>query len=210
MAITVGTIVAAMVAVEIACAAVQWFRDLWGTKVNAPASLCTAEMSTTDQEMQEETKHILKEVFGENIAESIQSLDAAQRIVKAEEFIEKLKDAYGLDVEVEFYGENRSHCGFYNSKLNTLNLNVADLLSKNMDCSYEFINTIIHELRHAVQWKAIQEDGFWNTDKATRINWMNNFANYIQYGIDPKGYAQQPVEVDAVTFVDGCLKGVFN
>ena len=210
MSMIVGTIVAVAVAAEVLYTAVQWLRERWGNRTVAPSTLCTAEMSETDQKMQTETVEIVHEVFGEDINESIQELSASERLEKVELLTEQLKEAYDVDVNVEFFGENRNYCGYYNYKDNTLSLNVADLLSKNIENVYEFINTVIHELRHAVQWKAIQEEDFWEIDDQRKISWINNFADYITAQIDPKGYALQPVEVDARTFAAGCLKGVIE
>ena len=114
-----------------------------------------------------------------------------------------------MTVKVEFYGDDRHQCGFYNSRDNTLNLNVADLLSKTPERIQEFFDTIIHELRHAVQWKAIREAGYWNVEEERSKAWAKNFANYISASVDPRGYANQLVEVDARTFASGCLEGVF-
>ena len=206
----VETIMTAVLAVELAYIAVQWVRELWGNRVIAPESLCTAEMSETDLEMQQQTVQIMRDTFGTDINESIQKLSAAERIQKAEEFVNNLTMIYGLDIKIEFFGENRVHCGHYNMKENSLNLNVADLLSKNEENIYEFFDTIFHELRHAVQWKAVQEEGFWNVEENTREQWLHNFDNYISVNVDPQGYALQTIEADARTFATGCLKGVMN
>lgn len=208
MSITVATVLAVL-ATELVCIAVQFFCDLWGNRVNAPSTLCTEEMSEVDKKMQQQTKNIIHDVFGENVAESVQNMKAAQRIEKVEELVKQLKEEYRLDVEVEFYGENRNECGFYNGKQNTLSLNVADLLSNNSEQIQVFFDTVIHELRHAVQWKAVQEEGFWNIGRERRIKWADNFKNYISINVDPKGYARQPVEMDACTFSAGCMEGVF-
>lgn len=211
MSITVGTIIAATVAARAVYAAVQWLREIWGNRVTAPNSLCTANMSEMDEKMQEETIRIIKDIFGEDINENIQELSASDRILKIEEFAKRIKLVYGLDVDINFYGDDKNLCGFYSFKDNELNLNVADLLSKNAEDIYEFLDTVIHEMRHAVQWKAVQEEGFWNVDDKTRAEWMDNLANnYIPFNVDPRGYALQPVEVDARTFATGCLEGVIG
>jgi len=209
MSITLGTIVTALLVAEVVCAAVEFLHDLWGYCVNAPGTLCTAEMSETDIKMQEQTRDMIHETFGENIIDSVQDMDAAQRIKSAQNLIQALQKEYDLDVKVEFYGDDRHQCGFYNSRDNTLNLNVADLLSKTPERIQEFFDTIIHELRHAVQWKAIREAGYWNVEEERSKAWAKNFANYISASVDPRGYANQLVEVDARTFASGCLEGVF-
>ena len=72
------------------------------------------------------------------------------------------------------------------------------------------METIVHELRHAVQWKAITENNFWNVDEKTRDLWAENlnFDNYIDPEVDFKGYCEQPVEADARTFSALVMEGV--
>lgn len=206
MSLTVGTIIS--IALIATATVIDWLCDVWGSRTIAPVTLCTAPMSETDVEMQIATKAVLKEALGEDINATIQELSAAERITKAEELIDRLQELYGLDVEVDFYGDTYVNCGRFNYHGFKLELNVANLLAREEERVLNFIDTIIHELRHAVQCKAICEEGFWNVSEETKKRWLDNIKNYITVTVDPKGYANQPVELDARTFASGCLREV--
>lgn len=204
----------------VACAAVavvaeiaEFLINLWG-RSEAPPQLLEGPMSEDDLKMQEKTKTLIHEIFGEDIVSTVTAMDGPQRVQAAQDFTLRVIQEYGLDAEIVFYGDAREHCGFYNYWENKLYYNVADLLVYNEEvltvCMHEFFDTVIHELRHAVQYRAVQQEGFWNVENETRLEWADNFRNPIGADVDLRGYITQTLEVDARTFAAGCLKGVFN
>ena len=68
-------------------------------------------------------------------------------------------------------------------------------------CNVEIVKTIFHELKHAVQFKAIGKDGnVWGYSTETLIAWANNWQGYISGSLDPEGYMTQPIELDSFGF----------
>ena len=98
-----------------------------------------------------------------------------------------------------------------NVKILMFNINIL-MLDKDHELYEKCVRTvlceIIHELRHAMQWKAINDKDFLETDEATREIWKNNFYNYIDLEVDLRGYSEQPVEKDANTFASLVMEGV--
>ncbi|MBO5474793.1 MAG: hypothetical protein J6A08_13570 [Lachnospiraceae bacterium] len=208
MGVVFRTIVSEIVE-ELVCEAILWLRELWDNRVKAPDSLLVANLSKTDRLKQKQTKQIIHGVLGEDPIQEILKMNAADRIHKMEEVFCRLVECYDLNVTADFYGDSRDSCGYFDGENNILSLNVADLLSKNPEYVKEFLDTMIHELRHAIQQKAIRTEGFWDIEETRRLEWRNNYDNYIEFEVDPQGYARQVVEEDALTFASGCLKGVY-
>jgi len=60
----------------------------------------------------------------------------------------------------------------------------------------EFLDTVLHEGRHAYQ-QQLQQDGDQTGLPTLGALFQNNAENYIQGADDPEGYTNQPVESDA-------------
>ena len=70
---------------------------------------------------------------------------------------------------------------------------------------YTTLKTVIHELRHAVQHRAVSEDGFWRISLATRGQWA---FDRLHYTGDPENYLDQRIELDAIVFAEKAMEGV--
>jgi hypothetical protein len=187
--------------------------DSWGEQ-DLPEQT-KVEMSETDQKMIQQTKALMQECFGDDVVERFRSASNLDRINMTGDFAKRLAALYNLDIDVDVVVDEAQHCGAYNWKDQKAVFNII-LMTVEKDnthfdyCIKETLDTIIHELRHAVQHKAIQVDGFWNVDEERRIKWANNMApgNYIRPNVDRKGYVSQPIEADAFTFAAAVMQGV--
>ena len=185
----------------------------WKYKKTIPEEL-VVPMSKTDEKMIEQSQQIIKEFFGDNIYETIGDMKNIERIQAMADFADCLVKQYGLDTDVDIYVDEENNCGQYSKKDNKATFNISMLIKADKTdeyfkyCVNTTMDTILHELRHAVQYKAIDEEGFWNVDEATRNQWAKNYDNYISPGVDFKGYSEQPVEADAITFAALVMEGV--
>ena len=133
-----------------------------------------------------------------------------------------LNEQYGLDIDVVFDDledtdgdgvddDGLDHRGFYRDSDRELHIDVNDLEDP------DTINTVAHEIRHALQHEMVRDndpsawddaliaaglkDDPWNPpDGITRDDaeeWADNFDHYISAEDDFTGYESQPVEVDA-------------
>ena len=196
------------------CEGVKYLINLWGSKQKMPDQV-KAEMSETDEEMIEKTKNVIANTFGDSVIDKIATSSNKERIDLMADFATTLSKEYGLDISVDITVSDISNCGYYNWEEKKAVFNIAMMMvDKDNEhfayCVRETLDTIIHELRHAVQHKAIHEEGFWNVDEARRIEWANNMLpeNYIQPSVDRKGYFLQPIEKDAATFANAAMEGV--
>lgn len=205
---------AATVAANLALRGFQWLRDKWGA-LRAPKSLTDAPMTETDLEMSEKTREAIIQVFGENAYERVLDASYEEKVEYAQQLVQKLTELYGLELnECQLYVDsNLGNCGGFIPKERRISLNIAALYSEDANQVYEFLDTVVHELRHAVQFQAVLSEEYavqWNVSEETRERWKTNFLNYAKPDQDMRAYILQPVESDARTFAHHGTKGIRN
>lgn len=156
----------------------------------------------TDKEYIYTSQHILHEVLGRNPTEYLLGMEPEERISAIQALTSKLSEIYELeDIRIELgYSDDLSICGFYSKKEHKITLNCAHLLTTNADLTKEFLDTIFHEFRHAVQWKMVESDGYiWYNDrkKVEQIAYNLVPEHYITFHENPRAYYYQYVEMDA-------------
>lgn len=206
-------VLAVIHAIELIVDAVGELIDMWGSRT-LPES-AQAELSDTDKEKIEETKDLIQQCFGDDVIERIRRSSNKERINLMVDFADRLAKEYGLDIDVDVTVNNVTNCGAYDWKLKKAEFNIALLMMDGGNehfeyCVRETIDTIVHELRHAVQHQAIEGRGFWNVDEERKTLWGNNMlpGNYIGGEVDLRRYASQPIEKDAFTFTALVMEGV--
>lgn len=197
------------------CFTISLLQNLFGEQQTMPETI-KAELSDTDKEMAEQTKNLIKEQFGENVSDSIRAMSNVERLQAATQFANDLAKLYGLEIEIDVVAQAANQCGYYDWSTGKAVFNVVELWIsndyENFDAHIQnFFDTIIHELRHAVQRKAVTEPGFWNVDEERRQKWDQNFqpGNYVRADVNIRGYMQQPLENDAYTYAAYVMEGVF-
>lgn len=195
---------------------VQYLRNQFGHRQAMPQSI-QAELSETDRMMARKTQDLLHEQFGDDISAGVKAMSNMERLQAANQFANDLARMYGLDIGIDVMAGDIGHCGFYDRMNRKARFNIVELWSDNDDPQFDahiqnFFDTIIHELRHAVQHKAVEEPGFWEVDEQRRKAWEDNYAPgaYISGDVDIRGYMLQPVENDAFTFASIAMEGVFG
>ena len=204
---------AVAMAVELLAGAVRKLRDLWGRrKLTQNAQ---AVMSDTDKAKIEETRQLIRECFGDSTAECIREKSNRERIAIMADFAERLVRVYDLNIDVDVTVSDVNDRGFYDWKNRKALFNIALLMIDGDNEYFAFavdliIETIIHELRHAVQHHTVENKGFWNVDEDRRQSWAENMlpGKYIRPEVDERGYASQPIEKDAVTFAELVMEGI--
>lgn len=171
------------------------------------------ELSETDKKKAEETAALIHDKFGEDIVATVAAAGEEQRVEMMADFTKELAVLYGLDIDIDITATEDDSWGQFNAEENKVVFNFAALMTdatqedfKNV--VFEIIDTIVHELRHAVQHKAISDPNFWDIGKKRAKIWNANMRNYIRAGVDPKGHSIQPVEADAATFANQVMNEV--
>lgn len=109
----------------------------------------------------------------------------------------KLNPAPALNFEdIPFYGL------FYSEEDRVC---LSSSMLKDDKACVEMVKTIFHELKHTVQWRAIQEGGnVWGYSDDLLSQWALNHMNYVSPYDDPEGYIMQGMEMDSFGF-ETCL-----
>ena len=135
------------------------------------------------------------------------SLDADARLEVLQNVEERMAAIQGRPtVEVTSMPMGQNTFGGYDGARISLN---ADHLASDMPVE-EFVNTIVHEGRHAYQDYAVHHPGF-VTNQAVVDSWAENMVpgNYLtaeEYG--QALYASQPIEADAWAYADRITRGL--
>ena len=171
------------------------------------------ELSETDNKKVEETRELIHDKFGEDVADTIAKASNKERVDMMDEFAKELAVLYGLDIDIDITVDKVSSWGYYSHDEKKAVFNIAALMIDSNDESFkavvfEVIDTIIHELRHAVQHKSVSDPAFWDIGEERAKAWETNMRNYIRAGVDPRGYARQPIEADATAFAGTVMSEV--
>lgn len=115
-------------------------------------------------------------------------------------YLAELSKIYGVKVssDINFRHLGPTTRGQYSNGSKQVTIN-EDYLSR--ADSYQIMQTMIHEMRHAYQYAAVEDPDSYNVSAETIEQWKNNFApgNYYS-GDDYSRYVSQPVEYDAKNF----------
>jgi hypothetical protein len=175
-----------------------------------------------DKKMIDGSKDIIQRYFPDGIEETMVRLSLEERINQITSLTSDISKFYQVDIKMlkflsttetsssaETIGEMTA--GYFNEKTNSIAYNVDILATDDSERLYEMVNTVIHECRHAFQFKAISTPGFKDIiPYETLIAWANNWQNYIQAEMDLEGYFKQPIEYDARNFADLTTKDFIN
>ena len=183
----------------------------WGNETLPPCDMSDTlalhyKPEACDEKMRIDCNNLLQQYFSEpadlplyqRVDVKMRSLDIEQRKKMLRELTEKSAEIMRVELDdIKF--ENMPYMGVYDSGKNVLVLSVPYI--KNDQCCIEAVKTIFHELKHAVQFKAICSGGnVWGYSDETLVAWANNYLNYIKPEWDPEGYVTQPIEIDSFGF----------
>lgn len=101
--------------------------------------------------------------------------------------------------------------GSYNNTTNRLYINGWIIDNASPERSYQLMTTMVHELRHAYQWHAIQDPTRYQVSQETIDRWSDSFRNYrstdrfmrdfnLSQDEAYRRYRAQAIEVDARAF----------
>lgn len=197
-------------------AAVEWFIR-WNAHIKNPPVgigelIDPTILSEQDLQIAQQTGETIRQCFGGQLSERIPHMSAQQRVDATKQLIEQLTALYHISItSVNLVKLPENECGSYNPETGVITLNSVYLMTNNIACVREFLDTIVHELRHATQFSILEGNDFWQTPAETKADWFRNIvpmSNYIRPERNIREYALQPVEHDAFSFAYLSLKEV--
>lgn len=162
-----------------------------------------------DVELAEKCGEYLAGKFPSGIEVAIQSMSKEELM---ELFFQIESDAerlMGVSTDnVDFYESETpptsAYFGYYSRQDNSLHINRAFILSGDARLVREQVSTIFHELKHARQWKAIEnclaDNNTFGYSEQQIEAWAENLKNYIPCVLGDEIYRKQPVEIDSFGF----------
>lgn len=168
----------------------------------------TAFALDTGQQIQDATQQ-LSQIEGLN-PNNWAALDSASRLEVLQTVEDRMAAIQGRPaVEIKPTELTPGTYGYYDGQ--TITINAADLNGNQMQVS-EFVDTIVHEGRHAYQDYAIANPGI-VSDPAVVAAWAENMqsGNYLtaeEYG--QEAYLNQPVEADAWSYASQVTSALFR
>lgn len=189
----------------------SWWNKLWDWVTRKEPD----DYDTTDSEQEKAANAAMKSDLWRTLQDEKYSqkhwdnagIEERKQILQ--DYMNKVITAYGLkDVKSSInwdpnakYSSRSITWGYYSHGNHTVTLNERVLTdSVGSWDSYELLETVSHELRHAYQHEAIDYPTDYMVSQETITRWKKNFDNYINSDKDYEGYRRQPVEVDARDF----------
>lgn len=163
----------------------------------------------SDQELIKKSREIIETQFPEGIENTMLTLGIDARIEKIKQLTLDIAETYNIDVSSLVFlnceqlierGQGANTAGYFDLENKTIGLNIDILMCNDGRLLRDIVDTIIHECRHAFQYKAIEFPEECGVDPNTALEWLNNFTHYISPQINFRRYYYQPVEYDARNF----------
>lgn len=202
-----------VIAIPIILAAVELIRWIssrisWGQETLPPPDLndifsTNYKPEECDNEMRDKCQNLIEQYFKEpegaelyeRVNEKMKNLNEDEKKELLREITIKASDIMQVKIDNIVFS-NDYNMGCYYSDENKLMISSAYFNQES--CGVEVVKTIFHELKHAVQYKAISPGGnVWGYSDETLISWVNNYQNYISSASDPEEYLRQPIEIDS-------------
>jgi len=142
---------------------------------------------------------IVERYLNEGLIDEFAETGLDNRMRIATSFYNEVREAMGIDAELNFVPMPYLMEGSFNPSTNSIELNINSLEKPN---SQSLFNTILHESRHAFQHKAVDNPDSVSVDNNIIDIWRQNFDNYIPPWLDYEAYREQPVEEDAFDYAD--------
>ena len=173
----------------------------WSLKRKTKEFRVKPELTDEDRALIEKCREVMKETFPEGIEKRFRSLSLNERTALLRKMILELNGIYGVNVRDIAFLHSREigegTLGYYDIDSNCIRFNVDYIDIDNPELWTHIIGTVFHELRHALQYRAVTDSSCnYGTQEQLRL-WALNLVNYIPANVDFALYQEQIVEADA-------------
>lgn len=204
--VTVATTVVIYLAVQAGISAIIWAEAAvrrYFKRRRRPDLFCDVAFTEADLALQADCRAMLQQRLPNGL-DTLRALDAKGRQQLITEMVDDCNRLYQLEVESLSFrpGEEigTATCGFYDPEANAVTINL-DLLCTDTDMALvNVLETVFHEMRHALQRKAVTTEGYAFGSIQQQHDWAVNLVDYISAAEDYILYRTQTVEADATAF----------
>lgn len=169
------------------------------------------DLTEEDKQLIDKCREVMGQNFPDGIVNRMKDMSPTERAQLFRDLVKELNIAYGIEIsDIAFLTNNEigpGVYGYFDNSNNSIRFN-ADLLNTDEpDILHEMVDTIFHEMRHALQFRAVTDSSYTYGSEEQRQKWALNFVNYIPAHVDFAYYQQQVIEDDARQFAAEIIKG---
>ena len=162
--------------------------------------------SPADEKLKNDTVDCLKRICPNGLGEKLSQFDTHEaRKEYAEKVVYQLAEAMGVELEgvcIEDEMPDYTLGLFHDQGYITINAVIMEADPERI------LMTIVHELRHGVQYQAcIKDNDRWGFSTEVKGIWYFNWQNYIDEPFDL--YQKQPLEYDANMFANAVIHSTY-
>lgn len=159
------------------------------------------EITESDEARINKAVEEIRKILGPDPIEKLSAMNAEERVAAANKMHCALCDVFSLDIGFRLKAlDNDTLCGFYDFNNKVLHANVKYLMTKDPKDIEEYLDTIIHEFRHAMQHEFIHNEEYNGANEEYRKKMACNIRFYVDSAKNPELYYKQLCERDAREF----------
>lgn len=176
----------------------------------------------SDKELVDQMVAAIRQNFTGDIGMELKNMTFEERKEKMEHIAREIAEDIGVgEIEINFFNTQDTGCksqGTYCFAGNKLSINEDYLKISDDEILFDALDTVVHELSHAYQYKKMSEllDRLYDAEDEGDItyteednrtsSWILNQRDYIKYEVDPEGYRKQPLEWYAFAMANASLR----
>lgn len=168
------------------------------------------ELTDDDYTLIEKCREVMKSNFPQGIETRLKGMSPTERADLFQKLVLELNGVYGINItNIAFLHVDEigyGVYGYYIRETNSIRFNFDLLSSDEPMILREMVDTIFHEMRHALQYKAVTDSNCNYGTEEQRYLWALNFLNYIPGYVDFAYYQQQILEADARQIAELSIK----
>ena len=163
----------------------------------------TYSANQQDQELANECQHYLDVVLPNGLTGVLEPMSDQERLDFVKNLVNELSNLMSVNISrVDYFSptslQEAGTMGVFLSDENTIYLNAMFLINlEEPKFTENMVRTILHELKHARQYAAIEDNTVFGYSQEILEVWRYNLAYYIRPEQCDEAYRKQPVEADA-------------
>lgn len=165
---------------------------------------CDTEVEITEKDEERGKQAVLEiqAILGTDPVQRLCEMDAKERVKAARAVHQVLCAAFSIDMGLQMGTSDDGTCGAYRHNDKVMWVDYRYLLSTNPEHIEEYLDTIFHEFRHAMQFRLIESREYNGAGEDYRMRMARSMHPnaYVNYSESPELYYKQLCERDAREF----------
>lgn len=177
-------------------------------RIEALSCDAKVEFTDIDREKADIAVREIQGLLGENPVERLNSMDAKSRLEAAKELHIRLCTGFSLNLGLEMGESDKGCAGYYCDGRKALWVDYRYLLSVKPGYIAKYLDTVIHEFRHAMQHCFIEDSAYNGVDGNYRERMAVSLhpSVYVKFDENPELYYKQLCERDARAYAKMVLQ----